>query len=535
MFQPTGEDPAPPGPPPTAGDFEALECEAPTPGIAPMRRLSHVEYRYVIEDLFGDPTLAASAAANLVADPISLGFSNSATLLDVKPVLAQQYMEAAETIAETVTASDLSNLIPCAAAPTDEEACATSFIRSFVTRAYRRPLEQTEVDAYLSGFRTLRDAYDFKTGLQWIISTALQAPQFLYRPEIDQPSDPAVRAVRPYELASRLSFFLWHSLPDEALLTAAAENRLNTREDVEREAKRMLTDPRAQRLLNFFDEWLDLDKFGSYTRDPEIYASIPEDLPALFRQETDTFVKSVVFDGDGRLETLLTADYTYANDRLAAHYGLSGATSNEWIKIALPPGRRGLWMQGGPLTAHDKATRTSIVKRGLRLRTALLCQNIPAPPNNVNLNLGPVDQTATQSERLAQHRTNPSCAGCHSLLDPVGQIFENVDAVGRLRTEDEAGHLLSFAGELTGTTDANGPVSGPEELMLKLAQSDQVHKCFATQMFRYVAGREETPVDGCSRKQAFERFKGAGFDVRELVLGVVTSDDFLFRATEAAQ
>lgn len=518
---------------PDTTDIDQLVCDAPTPGIAPMRRLSHIEYRYVLEDLFGDPTLAANAASTLVADPISLGFSNSATLLDVKPVLGQQYMDAAESIAEAAT-SNMGKLIPCAAAPTDELACATSFINSFVQKAYRRPLEQTELDAYLTGYQKIRAAYDFKSGMQWIISTTLQAPEFLYRPELDQGSDPAIRQLRPLELASRLSFFIWHSLPDAALLAAANEGRLSTKEDVERETTRMLADPRAQRMLNFFDEWLDVNKLGAYPRDPNIFATIPQELPSLFKQETDAFVKNVVFEGDAKFETLLTANYTFANDQLASHYNLSGVTSGDWIKVALPPGRRGVWMQGGPLTSHDKATRTSIVKRGLRVRTALLCQNIPAPPPNVNLSLGPVDQNASQSDRLAQHRTDPSCAGCHNLLDPVGQIFENVDAVGRLRTQDEAGHVLSFNGVLTNTDDADGAVAGPEELMLKLAASDQVKKCFATQMFRYVAGREEQTADGCSRKQAYDRFRDSGYDIKQLVIGVVTSDDFMFKPTGGA-
>lgn len=513
---------------------DTLVCDAPTPPVAPMRRLSHVEYRYVIEDLFNSPALARAAAEGLVNDPVSLGFSNSATLLDVKPVLGQQYLEAAEEVA-AASVADLPALgISCGETPSDPQACATPFIRSFVRKAYRRTLTAVEEQRYLDGFNALRTAYDFKTGVEWIVSTALQSPAFLYRPELDDAADPGVRPVRPFELAARLSFFLWHSVPDDALLAAAAEDQLNTPADVEREARRMLADPRAARMLNFFEEWLDVNKLGAYPREATSFSGLPTGLPDLFRNETRAFVKHVVLEGDGRLETLLTADYTFANDTLATHYGLTPAGGGaNFVKVALPTGRRGVWMQGGPLTSHDKAHRTSIVNRGLRVRTALLCQNVPAPPDDVPLTLGPIDQTASQRERLAEHRTNANCSGCHSLMDPIGQIFENVDAVGRIRTMDEAGRAVTTDGEITATASTNATVADSNELMTKLSVSDDVRHCFATQMFRYVHGREEQTEDACSRKQAFEKFAASGYDVRELAVGIVTSDDFMFRPTVA--
>lgn len=511
---------------------QALNCDAPTPGPAPMRRLSHVEYRYALEDLFGNATLARTVSASLVSDPVSLGFSNSAQLLDVKPVLGQQYMEAAEKVAETVTAN-LATLLPCDPAVDGEVACATQFIQKLGRRAYRRPLTQEELTRYVNGFQTLRAQYDVRTGIEWMVSTMLQAPSFLYRPEISDASDTReVRPVAPYELASRLSFLLWHSVPDDALLAAAAEGRLNTQADVEREARRLLADARGARVLNFFEEWLDVDKLGQYAREAAVFGTLPSGLPNLFREETRSFVHHVLFEGDGRLSTLLTADFTFANQTLADHYGLPAVANADFVKVALPQGRRGVWMQGGPLTSHDKLTRTSIVNRGVRVRTALLCQNIPAPPDDVVLELGPIDQTASQKERLAEHRTNATCAGCHNLMDPIGQVFENVDAVGRLRTVDETGRVAETVGEVTSTVDADGAVANGEELMARLSESEQVRQCFATQLFRYVHGREEVAQDACSQKQAYDRFVGADLDIRELILGVVLSDDFLYRRVE---
>jgi hypothetical protein len=504
-----------------------LNCDARQPGPMPLRRLSHVEYRFALEDLFGRPALAQQAAQMLVSDPTSLGFSNSATLLDVKPVLAQQYMEAAEAVAEELV-KDLGALLPCAPASADF-ACATAFIQALGHKAYRRPLSATEEAAYVQTWQALRTQYDVKTGVEWVVATLLQSPHFLYRAELDAEGEGGVRAVRPDELAQRLSFLIWHSGPDAALLAAVAEGKLSTPEDVEREARRLLADPRGARFLNFFNEWLDLDKLGPYLREPASFPGLPADLKDLFRQETQAFVHHVVREGGGKLEDLLTADYTFANATLAQHYGLTGVTGASFQKVSLPPGRRGVWMQGGPLSAHDKSTRTSIVNRGVRVRTALLCHNIPAPPDDVSLTLGPVDQNASQAERLAQHRADPTCASCHNLIDPLGQPFENVDAVGRLRTVDEAGRPLDTQGQVTSTDDANGTVEDGQDLMLRLAQSEQVRACFATQLFRYAFGREEKAFDACTRKQALDTFAASGYDVRELVVGLVRSDAFLYR------
>lgn len=515
-------------------DVQPLKCDAPVPGPMPVRRLSHVEYRYAVEDLFGRPALAQDAAAKLLADPTSLGFSNSATLLDVKPVLSQQYMEAAEHLAEQLTL-DLPALLPCDPAAVGELPCATQFILGLGERAYRRALTPAEADVYVQGYSAIRAEFDFRSGIEWVLATMLQSPNFLYRLEVDGSTEGGVRAVKPEELAQRLSFLIWHSGPDAALMAAVAENKLLTADDVEREARRMLADPRGARFLNFFMEWLDLDKLGSYAREPTSFADVPGDIKALFREETQSFVRHVVFEqGEqgGKLPELLTANYTFANDRLAQHYGLGQVTGSGFQKVSLPAGRRGVWMQGGPLSAHDKSTRTSIVNRGVRVRTALLCHNIPAPPDDVSLTLGPIDQNASQADRLAEHRSNPSCASCHNLIDPLGQPFETVDAVGRARAVDEAGRPLDTTGTVTATRDVDGFVEDGEDLMLKLSQSQQVRACFVTQMFRYTFGREEKDFDACTQKQAFDRFEASGWDVRELVVGLVRSDAFLYREVQ---
>ena len=230
---------------PDARSDELSPCTSTvTVGTAPMRRLSHNEYRYSLTDVFAQPTLAAQVVAQVeafLADTQSLGFRNGAAFLDVKPVLAQQYMDAAEALATAAT-SDLSKLLPCTSSG-DGSACATDFITAFGKALYRRPLTQTEVAGYQKVYADARaQGYDFGTGIQWVVFTFLQSPGFLYRVELDTTGDAPVRPVTPLELASRLSFLLWQSGPDAALLEAAVGGKLETKTDVEREARRLLAD-----------------------------------------------------------------------------------------------------------------------------------------------------------------------------------------------------------------------------------------------------------------------------------------------------
>lgn len=525
----TGQ-PLPPGSPPltpiTPETPIVTAClDTPTVGVAPLRRLSHVEYQYALTDLLGDAALAQLATKDFVPDPISLGFSNSARFLDVKPVMLQAYQGAAELVASEAV-KNLSALVPCS--PSAGEACAQTFIERFVGRAYRRPLTTEEVDRYLTVFRAGAADADFATGIEWVVGAALQAPHFLYRPEVDGDLT-QTQALSPDELASRLSFFLWQSIPDQALLDAASSGRLATKEDVEREARRMLADPKAERLFTFFEQWLGITELASFRRDATIYPGLPAELPDLMREEARQYVTHTVLEG-GSLTDLMAGEYSYVNGPLAQHYGLSGVTGDAFQRIGWSSGKRGgLFMTSGALTAHDKQTRTSIVRRGLAVRTLLLCQNIPAPPNNVPLNLGAADTTATQADRLAAHRTEPACAGCHTLLDPMGEPFEHVDAVGRERTVDEGGHPVQTAGEVINTQSVNGPVTDGLDLLKKLAASSETQACVVTQSFRFVAGREESQADLCSRQRTLQAFKDAHWNLKELFVAMTLTDDFLMK------
>lgn len=501
--------------------------DTPTPGTAPLRRLSHEEYRNIVTDLFHDDALSRSVTKDFISDPVSLGFTNSARFLDVKLVMAQEYMKAAETLStRAVAAANLPALAPCHA--TGDEACAKQVIETFVRKLYRRALTTDEVNTYLGIYRQGRASANFATGLEWVLLAAFQSPHFLYRAEVDGSLEQ--RAVAPVELASRLSFLLWRSMPDEALLAAAEAGQLTTKADVEREARRMLQDPKAERVFEFFEQWLDIDELPSMARNPAAFPGLDPALATNLREEARQFIKHTVLEDGASLQEVLTAPYTWVNGSLGAHYGFTGVSGAAFQKVSWTGGRRGgLFMLSGSIVSHDKQTRTSIVNRGLRVRTLLLCQTVPSPPDDVPLNLGPIDATASQGDRLAAHRTNASCAGCHSLLDPLGEPFETIDAVGRERVVDEGGHTIKTAGSIVNTETVNGKVTDGMDLMHKLSTAPEVRECFVRQLFRFGNGRLEEDADLCSRQRALESFSNNDWNVKELFVAMTQTDDFLFK------
>jgi hypothetical protein len=336
-------------------------------------------------------------------------------------------------------------------------------------------------------------------------------------------------------MANRLSYLFWQSMPDQTLFDAAAANELSTPDQIKAQAKRLLADPKASRLLEYFDEWLGTDTLGTaFVRDPTIYPNLDPNLVPLLQQETRSFVSDVLSRPDGSLSDLLTAPYTFANAELATHYGFSGPSGTDFVRVDTP-GRAGVLTQG-MLLARDKATRTSIVRRGLKIRLDVLCEKVNAPPPNVNVNLDTSDAMGmTQRQRLEQHRQNPSCAACHDLMDPIGVVFEGFDAVGRTRTTDEQGQPIDTTSELDHTDDANGPINNPTELGQLLANSDEVRSCYVTKSFQFFYGRDVDSPDACSMAQLLKSFKGSAYSLSDLLVALTQTDAFLYRPVLTAE
>ncbi len=506
--------------------------DRPDPPAVGLRRLAHDEYRFTVSDVLPGTeakTAVGAAVASFPPDPISLNFKNNASFLEVNDVLFSEYFTAAESIAEKAVA-DLPTLLPCTAPGTTagDLTCAQQFINRFGRLLYRRALSADEASAYstlYSAARTRGDA--FPTAIQGVVMAFLLSPNFLYRVEVDDAATGSVRPVSSVELASRLSYLLWRSAPDDTLLAQAERGELATPDQVEVAANRLLADPKASRFTQFFEESLDVDAIASLQRDTTIFPNLDAQLPQLFLEETQRFITQVTFAGDAKLSTLLTAPYTFVNGPLAQHYGISGVTGANFSKVSVTGQRGGLMTLAGPLVNHDKQNRTSIVNRGLKVRTQLLCQIVPAPPPNVPA-LGTVSADQTQADRLAQHRQDPACAGCHTRMDPLGSAFEQLDAVGRARTTDEHGRALSASGTLSGT-DVDGDVTDARDLMSHLARSPMVHDCLVTNLSRFASGQKEASDNTCQTFQLKARFRQSGGNVKDLLVGLARSDDFRFR------
>jgi hypothetical protein len=509
------------------------------PGGAPIRRMTRFEYNNAVRDLLGDTTRPADA---FVAEEEALGFNNQATALGVTQLLAEQYMEASEGIAARA-AKDWKALLPCdpgGPGNAGEDACAAQFIAAFGQKAFRRPLAAAETARLQKLYAWGKEQYDFSTGLQLVIQAALQSPRFLYRVEMGMP-DPVkdqadVTALDPWEVASRLSFLIWSSIPDDELFAAAGADALHDAASIEKQARRMLDDPRARdAVANFHAQWLGLSRIDTLAKDASVYPTYTPSLRPLWEKETLSFLDHVVFDdAKGDVKTMLTAPYSMMNADLAAFYGVTGPKGDDFERVSLDPKQRaGLLTQASLLAVNAKPNQSSPVHRGKFVRERLLCQPLPPPPNNVNIQPPDVDPKATTRQKFAQHSSDPYCAGCHKLMDPIGFGFESYDGIGQFRTTDH-GLPVDATGELTGTRDSDGPFDGAVELATRLGESAEVRECVATQWFRFGYGHGEEKADACAMNQLQDAFKASGYNVKELLVALTRTDAFRYRSVVQA-
>ena len=420
----------------------------------------------------------------------------------------------------------------CRPASTDEEpACAEQILARLATRAYRRPVAAGSGElAQLSRFYALgRREGDFDVGIQYALSRLLVDPRFLYRFE-REPDDVgvgSVYAIDDYELASRLSFFLWSSIPDDELLALAGEHRLADPAVLTAQVDRMLADARSGALVeNFASQWLALRELDTVVpQDPDF----DEDLRAAMRQETEMLFADLVREPRSVL-TLLDADYTYLNERLAAHYGVAGIRGSQMRRVEWPQDspRRGVLGHASVLTAMSAPNRTSPVKRGQWLMQSLLGAKIPRPPPGAEADLSAEASKSaglvgdTVRARLELHRANPTCAGCHGIMDPLGLSLENFDLLGRWR-DSEDGHVIDPAARMVDGTALGGPQDLRKAL---LARSDAFVSTFAERLMTYAMGRELTAADMPVVRGVVRAAAANDNTLRALVQAIVASGSF---------
>jgi hypothetical protein len=495
---------------------------------APLRRLSRLQYDNTVRDLLGDTSRPAGA---FQSEQVLGTFSGSAALARVSPIAVDQYRGAAETLAATAV-KNLAALVSCKPVDaTTEEACARTFITDFGLRAYRRPLTDDEIAGKLALFRKVRALGDFSFGIQGVIAALLQSPHFLYRPELTAPGMKVgtVVPLGPYQLASRLSYFLLNTMPDAELFAAAKEGRLSSTADIDAQARRLLKDPRAREAIGqFFGEWLILDALDDMTKDATLFPGFDDTLKAAMKEETLRFTTSTVLDGDARLDTLLTSSRSFVNAPLGKLYGVT-AGADYGPAMLDPQQRSGILTQASLLarTAHDDSN--SPTRRGKFVREALLCQPPPPPPPGIP-GLPAVKTGQTARERYQQHVADASCAACHTFMDPIGFGFSNYDPIGRFQTT-EGGKPVDASGEILKSKDLDGAFNGVVELSRKLAGSASVRACLTAQWFRYALGRPEADGDAASIQSAVQAFGAVG-DLRELIIATTKTDSFRSRVVE---
>jgi Protein of unknown function (DUF1588)/Protein of unknown function (DUF1592)/Protein of unknown function (DUF1595)/Protein of unknown function (DUF1585)/Protein of unknown function (DUF1587) len=512
---------------PPGGTDPPLDCSKTQVAFSALRRLTREQYDNSIRDLLGiegHPSLALAADEKLAAF-----FSNSVS--PVSRLSVEQYRDSAEDLAAAAVKQALDKLAGCTGA-NQNAACADQFIQSFGRRAFRRPLSAEEAARY-RGLFDANQARGFGEGIRVVLLAMLQSPNFVYHLELTPaPSGMAVTPLGGYEVASRLSYALWNTLPDTELLDAASAGTLDSKEGLRAQAERLLQSDRAKDALSSFHvQWLGLDGLLDVDKDPQLFPQFTDQLKSAMQNEAVNFADFVIRRGDGRLQTLLSAPFTVASPDLLSLYGATAAAAADGTVQLDPTQRAGLLTQAGFLSAHAHANQTSPVHRGLAVRKNLLCTTLPDPPANVNNNPPEPDPNATTRQRFEQHRTDPSCAGCHQMMDPIGIGFENYDAVGRYRTT-ENNLPVDASGEVVSGGETSGTFTGAVELAKRLSTSPEVRACVQKQWFRFSLGRFEGPEDACTLASLNADFAASDFDVKKLLLSLVTSDAFRYRKVE---
>lgn len=510
-----------------------------------LRRLTHSQYNNTVRDLLGDYSRIAD---RFPPEDFVNGFKNQVQTQDIPPLLAEAYSDAAEKLARNAfRGGDRHGLVPCRPAAATDADCAAEFIQTLGRRAFRRALEPNEVDLYRNLFLTeAAGTGEFLDGARLVVEVMLQSPKFLFHPE---PGPDSKRAA--YARANSLSYFLWNTLPDEQLLAAAESGGLDTPEGLQAEARRLLDDPRAREAVDdFFAQWLRFDLTLNSVRDRRLYRDFSPELAIAMVEETRRLIADVVWN-DRDFRELLTARHSFVNSDLAKLYGVP-APAAEFGRIELPAdsSRAGILGHASFLTMTSKPGETSPTVRGLFVREHLLCETIPDPPPDATATLPPLteDKPLANRDLLGVHLTNPTCAGCHNLIDPVGFGLEMYDAVGRYRERQSITFFPTRAERgkepVTVEVDINpeGVVAGisretfssPRELGELLAASPRCQECMVRQLFRYATGREESDSDQPEIEEVAEAFRSSGFRFQELLVALVATDAFTGANSDAA-
>jgi len=502
-------------------------------------RLTHAQWENSVRDvLYLDDRPGFSAS--FTGDPLGGVFDNNEAVLSVTPNLWADYQRAAEEVAAMVVADParLAKIVPPDEGQGDD-ARARAFIETVGKRAYRRPLTPAEITAHLGIFSQgaeLLGGDPFEAGVQMVLGALFQSPFFIYRVEgTSAPREDGLVPLGPYELASRLSYLLWNTMPDEMLFAAAEAGELGTKEGLRVHAERMLLDPRARDVvLSFHRQLFDWKKFGDLYKDPAVFPEFVPEIGADLVRESEAFVEDVVFEERGGLVDLLVSRTAFVNDRLAGIYGVEAPAGSEFARVELDPKERsGMLTRLGFLAANGTARASDPIHRGVFINLRMLCVALPPPPNTVSPL--PPGENKTTRELVDAHTGKNTCgSSCHgALINPAGFAFEHYDAIGRWRGEDngfpvDASAEYPIGGGMVHFDDAVG-------WSQIIAESREANECFARHWLEFAYGRDAAPEDEALIVKLGESSR-AGMSIQDLLLELVTSDAFQTRrSVEAAQ
>jgi len=500
---------------------------------ARLHRLTTTELQHSLQDLLG----ASIPLSNVDPDNIIAGFASiGARVVTTAPAAVGLYETAVRAATDYVFADParLSAQVACVPSGAADTACLNKLVAAFGRRAFRRPLTDAEVARFTTLATTVagKQGSSILAGTRSALNAILQSPSFLYRVELGAASaaDGGKLKYTDFEMASRLAATLWDSVPDDALLDAAAAGMLQTPDGVKAQAARLLADPKAHRSLRAFaDELYGMSRFGEAVKDPAVFPIWSDALKPDLQQELELRVEDMVFTQKGDFLSLYDSRVTFVNGALAKFYGLPAPQGSGFQRAEFPADspRAGLLGSGAFLAGHALPTRTSPTQRGKFVAEELFCRTVPPPPNNVPPLPTMFDQSLTLRKRLEAHRSAPQCAGCHALMDPMGFGMENFDGIGQPRSMDGTAPV-DATGTLTGDGLDGSSFNGLAELGAALRKQPIMAPCLVSKVYAEAQGREAIELDRPTIDALTTTFKGSHNHLDELIVALVTADSFRF-------
>lgn len=494
-------------------------------GPTGLRRLTRAQYLNIIADVFGTEIVVPPLAEPDLSVGGLLSVGASAVSMSARGVETLEVSSFA--IVEQVFAEDgiRNDFVQCAPASPTDEACARESINALGQSLWRRPLTDDELDVELSIFTAAASALDdFYAGMEFATAGLLESPNFVFRVELGSEREDGTWGFDDFELASRLSFFLWNTTPDAELLEAAANGELTGEEGLLAHASRMIDDPRSRRgLRNFFSEQLELYRLDALSKDPTLFEQYNVALGPDSAEETLLSLERIVFDAESDFRDVMTTRQTFVNPRLAALYDVPAPVPDGFGFVELPVGhsRVGLLGHASWLNLHSHAVSSSATLRGKAVREVLLCQVIPPPPSNVDVSIPePTGETLTLRDRVAEHLVDPACTGCHEAMDPIGLGLENFDAIGVWRVTDNGAEI-----DVTGSLDTVD-FANPVELARSIRNHPAFAPCTVRTLARYATGREESRDELSHLDVLATHFAAGEYRLKPLLLEIVMSPMF---------